>query len=116
MADPNSNIILRRKYKGKAKLWMLYLKLLTNQMWGVSMAWIITKECRVMWLEPTIAMKWIKKYLKKIDGKRYELNFSEDILEKVTHFVDQYETLKGLEKKDKNIILLILIGLHYNDR
>lgn len=57
MDNPNANIILRRKYKSKAKTGDLYLKLMMAQLRGENMEGMITKKCREIGLEPIVAMK-----------------------------------------------------------
>jgi hypothetical protein len=116
MDNPNANIILRRKFKAKAKTGSLYLELMRSQVRGETMEWLITKKCREMRLQPMVAMRGISKYLKKTDWKAYKLSFSQDIMEWVDHFVEEYELLKSLSAKDKNIILSILIYKYHNDR
>jgi hypothetical protein len=67
MDNPNANIILRRKFKAKAKTGSLYLELMRAQMRGDTMQGLITKKCREMKLQPIVAMRGISKYLKKTD-------------------------------------------------
>lgn len=79
-----------------------------------SMAWEITKQCRKFGLEPVKAMKWIRKYLTKTNGKSYKLSFDSDILDITKHYIEEYELLNSLNKSDKNIILAILMHKYYD--